>query len=344
MSRSSDFAGLGALIRTVAASLLVVVAACNSEAAGPTTPPPPPADAPPADQPPTESPTADAPAPGTPADLILDNRSKEPGIAFATFNMRNEYLNSVHTGWLNGGPLLPSNIVSWLSGARAKGARVVIKLCKGRDSFVKSNGRFSLSKWKALVSQYRNVPLGSYINDGTIMGHYLIDEPHRGQRWGGNGISPATLEEMAKFSKQLWPEMSTMVRVAPSWLASSSQTYQYVDAGWTQYTVGKGDAAKWVASEAAAAKRKGLGLVVGLNVLDGGDGSSKIRSPKAAGKWTMSASEVRKYGSAMISEGLACAFFNWQHDLSYYNRSDIKSAMAEVSAKARSHTKTACRQ
>ena len=93
---------------------------------------------------------------------------------------------------------------------------------------------------------------------------------------------------MAKHSKELWPTMATIVRVAPSWLASASVNYRSLDAGWTQYTSGKGDAAKWVASEAAAAKRKGLGLVVGLNVLDGGNGSSKIRG-WSQGKWAMSA-------------------------------------------------------
>jgi hypothetical protein len=346
MSRSFDSVGLRALIRTGAASLLVVLCACSNDAAAPPTQPESPSDVPPTDAPAPEAPTADAPLPGAPeAGVILDNRSSRPGIVFGSFNMKsNEYLSSVHTGWLNGGPLDPSNILSWLSGARAKGGRVVVKLSKGRDSYVKnSNGTFSLTKWKALVARYRNVPLDPYIRDGTIIGHYLIDEPHRTARWGGKAISQATLEEMAKFSKAIWPDLTTMVRVAPSYLASSPISYRYVDAGWTQYAAGKGDAANWVKSEAAAAKRKGLGLVVGMNVSEGGDGSSKIRGDYA-GHWRMSANEIRKYGSAMLNESLACAFFNWQHNPTYYNRSDIKSAMADLSAKARAHSKTACRQ
>jgi hypothetical protein len=137
--------------------------------------------------------------------------------------------------------------------------------------------------------------------------------------------------------------MTTIVRVAPSWLAAASFKYQYVNAGWAQYQTSKGDAAKWAAAEAAAAKREGLGLVVGLNVLDGGNGSSKIRG-FTPGRWAMSASEIRNYGSAMLGQSHACAFFNWTHDTGYYGRSDIKSAMTEVSAKARSHAKTSCRQ
>jgi hypothetical protein len=336
----------------VAAGLLVFFAACNDESSGPT----PVAETPAApiatidtDTVATDVLGADTLATGvlgsdTVTTGVLDAQANQAGIVFGTFNMPNSYLDNVHTGWMNGGPLDPSNILSNLSGARAKGARVVIKLCKGKDSFVKNgDGTFSLTKWKALVSQYRSVDLGPYISDGTIIGHYLIDEPQRASRWGGQVISQATLEDMAQYSKELWPQMATLVRVVPSWLASASVSYKYLDAGWTQYTAGKGDPGKWAASEASAARRKGLGMVVGINVIDGGNGSSRIRGV-TGGKWSMSASEIRSYGNALLSESYACAFFNWQHNTSYYGRSDIKSAMADVSAKARSHPKTSCKQ
>ncbi len=322
--------------RVVLAGLLVLGAACREDGAGPSSTTDLPAD-------PAVIP-ADSISPGVISAAVLDTKSSRPGIVFGTFNMPNAYLNNVHTGWMSGGPLDPSNILSRLSGARAKGARVVIKLCKGKDRYVKnSDGTFSLTKWKSLVGRYKSVNLGPYISDGTIIGHYLIDEPQRPSRWGGKVISQATLEAMAKYSKELWPQMSTLVRVVPSWLASAPVTYRYLDAGWTQYSAGKGDAGNWVANEAAAAKRKGLGLVVGMNVLDGGNGSSKIRG-FTRGRWAMSASEIRKYGSALLGQSYACAFFNWTHDLDYYGRSDIKSAMGDVSAKARSHAKTSCRQ
>jgi hypothetical protein len=258
--------------------------------------------------------------------------------------MSNSYLNSVHTGWANGGPLDPSNILSWLSGARAKGARVVVKLCKGRDSYVKNaDGTFSLSKWKTLVGRYQSVSLNPYIADGTILAHFLIDEPHRADRWGGKAISPATLEAMAQYSRQLWPSMTTTVGEEPRWLASSTVTYVYLDAAFAQYTSNKGGAADWIAAEVSAAKGKGLGLLVGMNVLDGGNGSSRIAG-LTQGKYAMSASEIRSYGSALLAQGYGCGFFNWMLDADYYGRSDIKSAMSDMSAKARSHAKTSCRQ
>ena len=320
--------------RLAVAGLLVLSFACVSDSADPAGPSPTEAADTPAEV--MEAVELDA------APTLIDNRTSLPGIVFASAGMRNEDLDKVHTGWKNGGPLDPSNILKWLSGARAKNGRAVVKLSKGHDRYVtNSNGTFNVSKWKALVAAYRNVNLDPYIADGTIVGHMLIDEPHRAAKWGGKAISHATLEEMAKFSKQLWPRMPTLVRVEPSWLGQARFTYKYVDAGWTQYTAGKGDAKRWVESEAAAAKREGLGLVVGLNVTDGGNGSSGIRG-ESSGKWAMSASELKGYGTAMLSSSHACAFVMRSFDESYYGRSDIERAMADLSAQARNHARTSC--
>jgi hypothetical protein len=267
----------------------------------------------------------------------------QPGIAFGTIQLTTPLLNSVQTGTLIGGQISPTSVLTWLSAARAKGARVVIKLCRGDDSFVKnSDGTFSFTKWKALIDRYKSVNLAPYIADGTILGHYLIDEPHRTARWG-KIIPQATLEAMAKYSKQIWPTMPTFVRVAPSWLASSPMTYTYLDAGWLQYESWMGNIGIKIQTEVAAAKAKGLGLGVGLNLLNGGNGSSHMAGTRS-GQYKMSATEVRTYGTALLNQSLSCGFYNWMYDAGYFGRSDIKSAFAELSAKARAHARTPCRQ
>jgi hypothetical protein len=265
-----------------------------------------------------------------------------PGIVFGTYAMKTELLGTIHTGSRRAPD--PGNIVSLLTGARAKAARMVVSLTGGSVSTVKnSDGTFSLSKWKARVAGYKTAAFGSFITDGTILGHYLLDEPYNPSKWGGKIISHSTLEEMARYSKQIWPGMITLVRAPPTWLGTSSITYTYLDAGWAQYEPIKGDAATWVAKEVAAAQRKGLGLVVGLNVLNGGDGSSGIRGT-SSGRWSMSANEIRTKGAAMMSPARACGFMMWTYNETYYGRSDIKSAMAELSNKAKAHVKTSCRQ
>jgi hypothetical protein len=278
-------------------------------------------------------------------DSVAPGSAVLPGITFGSFTMPVTYLSNVQTGTMLGGPLGPSNIISVLTTVRSKGGRIVIKLCKGADSYVKnSDGTFSFTKWKALVSQYRNVNLGPFITDGTILGHFLIDEPQRAAKWGGKAIPQATVEAMAQYSKQIWPNMTTMVRVVPSWLRNAPITYKYLDTGWLQYAAGKGDVSKLVADEVAAAKAKGLGLVVGMNALAGGNGSSGIISSWSSSSYSMSATEIRNIGNVLLNQSYACAFYLWQHDTKYYGRSDIKAAMADLSAKAKLHTKTSCRQ
>jgi len=81
----------------------------------------------------------------------------------------------------------------------------------------------------------------------------------------------------------------------------------------------------------------------GLNVLDGGNGSSGFHGnyPNA---WAMSASELRTYGSALLAQSYICGFTMWKYTSAYYDRADIRSAMGELSTKAKAHVKTSCRQ
>ena len=272
--------------------------------------------------------------------------STAPGIVFGSAQLLPSALNAVHTGTLMGGQIDTTNALSLLRATQAKGGRMVIKMCRGRDDFVKNaDGTFSFTKWKALVDRFKKVNLGPFIADGTILGHYLIDEPHRTARWGGKIIPPATLEAMAKYSKTIWPEMTTFVRVVPSWLETARVTFVDLDAAWLQYEAWRGDVTKVLTAEIAAAKRQGLGLAVGLNLLDGGNGTSRIAG-WTRGKYAMSATEIRNYGTALLKSDnqYSCAFYNWMWDSPYYGRSDIKIALSDLATKARLHGKTSCRQ
>jgi hypothetical protein len=359
----------GRRLGSLAALILALTGGCDSDTAGvagesvipadttlalaDTTTPTAPADsapAAPADTAPAAEPVdSGTPVPSDPSapdstTPVVETASSMAGIVFGTTGLDASQITSVHTGTLRGGGVTESSIGSLLAAVRAKGGRIVLKLCNGSDSYVKnSDGTFSLTKWKALVARFRNSNLGPYISDGTIVGHYLIDEPQHTQRWGGKAISPATLEAMAQYSKSLWPTMPTFVRTLPSWLAASSTTYRYLDAGWAQYVSGKGNVSTYIATEVAAAKKKGLGLMVGLNVLDGGNGSSRIPGT-TRGKYAMSASEIRTYATALLGQSYVCGLYNVTYSSSYYGRSDVKSAFADMSAKARAHPKTSCRQ
>ena len=127
-----------------------------------------------------------------------------------------------------------------LATIKARGGKVMLMMAGSQKYYKNADGTFSLSKWKARVDRYRKVNFSQYINDGTIIGHYLIDEPYDPANWAGRPISGATLEEMAKYSKAIWPSLKTIVRAEP-YLIKWSGTYRALDAAWAQYLWRKGD-------------------------------------------------------------------------------------------------------
>jgi hypothetical protein len=273
-------------------------------------------------------------APGDSVDpgLATITGGTAPGIVFGAFSIKNDQLSSVYTGSVRAPE--PSNILSLLSGARAKGARIVIDPVVNDASVKNDNGTFSLTKWKAVVGRFKAVNFSSYINDGTVLGLWLLDEADDPGDWGGKTIPTSTIEAMAQYSKTLWPTMTTIMRARPTYLANGT-VYRYLDASWIQYQLSHGNFTTWTNNQVAAAKRAGLGLIVGLNLLKGGNTSSNT---------PMSASQLRTWGTSLLNQTYVCGYFGWRYDATYFGRSDIKPVMTELSNKAKAHAKTSCRQ
>jgi hypothetical protein len=263
-----------------------------------------------------------------------------PGVVFASYNLPMSLMGSTHTGTILPGTV--SGVLSSLSTVKSRGGRVLLRL-HGDGVVRNTDGTFNLDKWKAQIERFRNVNFGPYIDDGTIIGHFVVDEPHFPSRWGGKAIPQATVEAMARHSKQLWRTMKTIVSAPPTWFASVPVTYTYLDAGWAIYYAKIGNPTTWINNQTSKAKLKGLGLVASLNVLDGGNGSSGFAG-NYPNKFAMSATELRSYGTALLAQTYVCAFAMWKYTSAYYGRTDIKSAMAELSRKAKAHPATSCRQ
>ena len=276
---------------------------------------------------------------------VIISTSSHRGIAFGAYNMRSSQLTPLLHSTMQG--VWPDFLMGDLVAAKAKGGRMILKMHGGPDDLVQNdNGTFSLTKWKALAYRYKKYNFASYITDGTLMGHFLIDEPENAAKWGGQTIPHATVEAMAKYSKELWPTLPTFARVRPTWLAKATFNYVHLDAGWVQYASRFGDPAAFIAAEVAAAKSKGLGVMTGMNILDGGNGSSGVPG-YMKGKWAMSATEIRNYGTAMLNQSYVCGFINWTYlytGATYFARTAIKSALTDLMYKAQSHVKTSCRQ
>ena len=235
--------------------------------------------------------------------------------------------------------LPPKVLLSELEAARQAGARVVVRLVGGHSRY-KRKGTFDMDLWKARLDRFREIDFSSYIEDGTIVGHFILDEPHDRSNWGGKVISRATIDEMARYSKELWPSMATIIRGKPDYL--KGYQYRYLDAAWMQYTVSFGPIEDFIRTNVQDARASGLGLVAGLNVINGGSKTSGIPG-RRPGKYGMSASELKTWGGALLAEPTTCAFIVWEYDSLYFSRPAIKAALDELGQQARNLPKKACR-
>jgi hypothetical protein len=249
------------------------------------------------------------------------------GIPFGTFAHPTTGLGARYNGAKQN--IAPEVLLRDLADIKANGGRITLMMAGNPQYYVDGAGHFNLSMWKARIDRYKGVNFSSYVSDGTIIAHYLIDEPNDPANWNGVPVPPSVLEEMAKYSKQLWPTMATVVRVEPAYLGSN---HQYLDAAWAQYLSRRGDATDYIRKNVADAQARGLGLVVGLNILMGGN-------PNAT---PMTASEVESFGSALLSSTYPCAFISWQYNAAYLSSSDIGSAMDALRNKAENRSTRSC--
>jgi hypothetical protein len=222
----------------------------------------------------------------------------------------------------------PTGLIQELQQIKSRGGRVVLAL-SGSPKYYLDGKYFSMTKWKQRVNRFKGVNFRPYIDDGTVIGHYLIDEPNDPANWGGRAVPSSAVEEMAKYSKDLWPNMPTIVRAEPKHMGDN---HRYLDAAWAQYLYRRGNVNEYIKDVVGDAQRKGLQLVVGLNVLKGGNPNGT----------NMTGSEVEQWGSALLSSSYPCAFINWKYTSSYMSASSVRSAMSALRRKAENRSSKSC--
>ncbi|HEX6614840.1 MAG TPA: hypothetical protein VF046_00900 [Gemmatimonadales bacterium] len=262
------------------------------------------------------------------------------GIPFGLWGMTGRKLVDPYTSAMQ--PAQPDTILLDLAAARARGARIVVNFTGGATTNVTDSvGHFDYGRWKARLDRFLPIvdQLNAYVSDGTLLAYLMIDEPFATNTWGGQAVPRATLDQMAQYSKSLFPELATAVRAAPSEL--QGYPWQYLDVSWAQYTVKKGPIDSYVQAQVSAARGQGLGLVVGLNISKGGDGSSGNGTTDA---WSMSGAEILAYGRPMLDDPYPCAFISWDNRSSVITRTDVAAALQELATAAAAHAASACRR
>ena len=233
----------------------------------------------------------------------------------------------------------PPTLVAKLEAARRANGRVLLAFA-GNSEFYRDLNGFNLAMWKRRVDRFRGIDISSYIADGTLIGHFIMDEPSDRNNWFDHTVALADIDEMARYSKEIWPDLPAIIRGWPWYLKGYS--YKYLDAAWAQYHARFGSIDDFIATNVSDAKASGLALVIGLNALSGGgDGGLPGYYNE---KKSMTAAQLKEWGGAFLARPYGCAFFMFRYNPDYFNRPDIKDAMAELSRKAQSLPVTPCRR
>ena len=220
-----------------------------------------------------------------------------------------------------------------------------------------ATGPFSLALWKAELDRWNTIESGTttyaaevqpYITDGTLVGHMILDDIQN------FSVDPtaAELDEMARYSQTLFPGLMTFVRnKATTMPVPTAGKYVYLDACVNQYTnypgYSDGDITIYARDQAQTALDLGLKIINGMNIADGGDGTSAHLGASAAGSsgiphYAMTATEITTYGTALLAHGLAQSpimFLMWEYDgiqvwqdgsigSNYFDTADVKAALA----------------
>jgi len=270
------------------------------------------------------------------------SRDHTAGLPFGAFDMQPELLASPYSSSVLSES--PERILGHLARARAAGARLIVNFAGGSFKNVQNvDGTFSYDLWKARVDRFLPLKdqIDAYVRDGTLLAFMMVDEPHSAPSWGGQEVSFALIDQMGKYSKSIWPGLATTVRSHATWLALAPFRWAYLDAAWSQYSARKGEVAAYLAANVTAARQAGLGLITGLNVLDGGDGSTRAKGTYA-GVFNMSSTEIRTYGKLLAADPYVCSFQIWKYDPDYVGQRDVADALLEVAQVGNSLSHESC--
>jgi hypothetical protein len=230
--------------------------------------------------------------------------------------------------------------------ARAAGMKVTLRITGDHQHYTDADGNFDLTAWKAALQPWAEADLAEFIADGTLHAHMLLDDIHN---FEGNDPTGDELDEMARISKVLLPGLPTFVREkATAMPTPSAGRYAHVDAIVNQYRHREGDVTEWTAAQVDHARALDVGLIHGLNIANGGDGSSG-QPGWQEGRFAMSADEIRTYGAVLAGVPEVSMFLNWEYDgeekwsdgsvgSAWFDRPELTAALVDVGEQVKATT------
>jgi len=206
------------------------------------------------------------------------------------------------------------------------------------DTDCGGEGKFSLSAFKqSLVDrlydtdEYRDA-IQDYVDDGTLLAVLMADDVMNYGDYGWDNCDPKPfgMDLMARHLKDLWDGIKVWIRIDPTdlkerfddpsfpWPGGPLRWWNnHIDAAIAQYSHAVSEPTRsslYASTQKNAADALGLEMVCGLNIADGGNGSSGQEGWKGPGFYTMTAAEVQWYGGQLIKNSKCSHMLLWELD------------------------------
>jgi hypothetical protein len=251
------------------------------------------------------------------------------GIPVGPWTIAPELIGSVY----NGGVLTGRAPYRDLEEVRARKGKVVIYLARKKSQ--DQDGIISVAAVRRFLDSWPDI--SPYIRDGTVWGIIVSDDITGKHIWGPDAPYYPQIDSIAQLVKERWPEVRTIVRAPPT---AMTYPWKWVGWAWGQYTNARrnGEVTAYRDRQMAKADSLGLCLAFGLNVVNGGDGSSGIGSGR---RYQMTAAEVLKYYSALLP--YTPVAFYWEYRPELEADPEMRAAMEKVRTWADTLPRPSCR-
>jgi hypothetical protein len=230
----------------------------------------------------------------------------------------------------------PDNIVKRIAEARSKNVRLLMNLTGGKHANYMTGGKFDIAKWRAKMDTYNTSTIkeavAAAVADGIIIGSSVMDEPHNqtsAAGWGGN-LNKAVVDGMCGYVKQIFPTLTVGVAHDHRQF-EPEKNYAVCDFVISQYRLSKGSITDFRDGGLAFARRSGIGIVFGLNVLHGGTPGTecaKYGDDLSGTLCPTSAQQVREFALVLGTAG--CALNMWRYEQAYYRDPQLQAAFRSV--------------
>lgn len=201
-----------------------------------------------------------------------------------------------------------------LPAVEAADLTVAFRMSGANSALIDEDGNFSLERWESLTNTWVGSGVENYVEDGTLSGAMLLDDITNFESdYGGTNPTGVELATMATYSKSLFPELTTFIRRDADGMPEAD--YADLDAVLSQYsTKTNPDVSDYIDSNLTAAKNLGVQTIWGLNIVDGGDGSSGQIGSRSD-LFLMTPDEIKMYGEAeLLAEPNSLGLYMWEYD------------------------------